>query len=70
MCFLRGLSQGRPGTTFLQFFCDFGVPGGAPKPPKFDFLGFWGGIQNLGQFLVEKGDRQEVRLQNGLGLGG
>ena len=35
--FFGGLSQGRPGTTFLVFFCDFGVPGGAPKPPKFDF---------------------------------
>ena len=38
----------------LVFFCDFGIPGGAPKPPKFDFLGVLGGIQNLGQFLVEK----------------
>ena len=26
----------------LAIFCDFRVPGGAPKPPKFDFLGFWG----------------------------
>ena len=26
----------------FAIFYDFGVPGGAPKPPKFDFLGFWG----------------------------
>ena len=44
-------------------FDHFGGQGGAGEPPKTDFLGFWGGVEFLGRFWVEKGAR-------GFGKGG
>ena len=41
----------------FAFFLWFWGPSGSPKTFQIWFLGFLGGIQNVGQFLVEKGER-------------